>query len=92
MTAFMAEISGGDAPRGSLSFKTLYAVGAVLLIKAFFDNAGVDVPLGEIKLWGLPTALCVIAIGWWRYRRLDARLARSAAKPAAAREVKGPKP
>jgi uncharacterized membrane protein len=64
----------------------------VLLIKAFFDNAGVEVPLGEIKLWGLPTALCVIAIGWWRYRRLDARLARAAAKPAAAREVKGPKP
>jgi uncharacterized membrane protein len=67
------------------------AVGAVLLIKAFFDNAGVEVPLDEIKLWGLPTALCVIAIGWWRYRRLDARLARAAAKPAAAREVKGPK-
>ena len=32
MTAFMAEISGGDAPRGSLSFKTLYAVGAVLFL------------------------------------------------------------
>ena len=67
------------------------AVGAVLLIKAFFDNAGVEVSLGEIKLWGLPTALCVIAIGWWRYRRLDARLAQAAAKPAAAPEVKGPK-
>jgi uncharacterized membrane protein len=53
------------------------AVGAVLLIKAFFDNAGVEVPLGAIKLWGLPTALCVILVGWWRYRRLDERLRRS---------------
>ena len=67
------------------------AVGAVLLIKAFFDNAGVEVPLGEIKLWGVPTALCVIAIGWWRYRRLDAWLARVETKSAAAPEVKGPK-
>jgi len=32
LTAFMAEISGGDSPRGSLSFKTLYAVGAVLFV------------------------------------------------------------
>jgi phosphate transport system permease protein len=32
MTAFMAQISGGDSPRGSLSFKTLYAVGAVLFV------------------------------------------------------------
>lgn len=32
MTAYMAQISGGDSPRGSLNFKTLYAVGAVLFI------------------------------------------------------------
>ena len=32
LTAYMAEISGGDSPRGSLSFKTLYAVGAVLFL------------------------------------------------------------
>ena len=55
------------------------AVGAVLLIKAFFDNAGVEVALQDIKLWCLPTALWVIAVGWWRYRRLDARLNRAAA-------------
>ncbi len=28
MTAYMAQISGGDSPRGSLNFQTLYAVGA----------------------------------------------------------------
>lgn len=32
MTAFMAQISGGDSPRGSVNFKTLYAVGAVLFL------------------------------------------------------------
>ena len=32
MTAYMAQISGGDSPRGSLNYKTLYAVGAVLFL------------------------------------------------------------
>ncbi len=32
MTAYMAQISGGDSPRGTLNFKTLYAVGAVLFV------------------------------------------------------------
>ena len=54
------------------------AVGALLLIKAFFDNAGVNVKLGDLKGWSVPTALWVVAVGWWRFRRLDARLKRSA--------------
>ena len=32
MTAFMAQVSGGDAPRGSFNFKSMYAVGAVLFV------------------------------------------------------------
>jgi phosphate transport system permease protein len=32
LTAYMAQISGGDSPRGSVNFKTLYAVGAVLFV------------------------------------------------------------
>lgn len=56
------------------------AIGALLLVKAFFDNAGVPVDLGDIKLWSLPTAVWVIAVGWWRYRRLDARLRRPSAR------------
>ncbi|MFB2892617.1 phosphate ABC transporter permease subunit PstC [Aerosakkonemataceae cyanobacterium BLCC-F50] len=32
MTAYMAQISGGDSPRGSVNYKTLYAVGAVLFL------------------------------------------------------------
>lgn len=52
----------------------LVAIGALLLVKAFFDNAGVEVSLADIKRWSLPTALWVIALGYWRFRRLDARL------------------
>ena len=55
------------------------AIGALLLIKAFFDNAGVAVALSDLKLWSLPTALWVVLVGWWRYRRLDARLKKAAA-------------
>ncbi|MEH2056403.1 MAG: phosphate ABC transporter permease subunit PstC [Nostoc sp.] len=38
MTAYMAQISGGDSPRGSLNFKTLYAVGAVLFVITLILN------------------------------------------------------
>lgn len=58
------------------------AVGALLLVKAVFDTAGVEVSLGDIKAWSLPTALWVIAVGWWRYRRLDTRIAARRTKQA----------
>lgn len=32
MTAYMAQISGGDSPRNSMNYDTLYAVGAVLFL------------------------------------------------------------
>lgn len=38
MTAYMAQISGGDSPRGSVNFKTLYAVGAVLFLSTLLLN------------------------------------------------------
>ena len=54
----------------------LVAVGALLLVKGFFDSTGVPVTLEQIKLWSLPTALWVLLVGWWRYRALDRRLAK----------------
>ena len=54
----------------------LVAVGALLLVKGFFDTAGVVVTLEKIKLWSMPTALWVLLVGWWRYRALDRWLAR----------------
>lgn len=38
MTAYMAQISGGDSPRGSVNYKTLYAVGAVLFLMTLSLN------------------------------------------------------
>lgn len=40
MTAFMAQVSGGDAPRRSFNFKSLYAVGAVLFVITLTLNIG----------------------------------------------------
>jgi uncharacterized membrane protein len=54
------------------------AVGALLLVKGFFDNAGVPVTLATIQLWSVPTALWVLLVGWWRYRALDRWLAKHA--------------
>ncbi len=53
----------------------IVAVGPVLLIKGFFDAAGVAVGVWSIALWGAPTAAFVVLAGWWRYARLDRRLA-----------------
>lgn len=50
------------------------AIGALLLVRGFFETAGVEVALRDIKLWSLPTAVAVLFIGGWRYRRLNARL------------------
>lgn len=54
----------------------LVAVGALLLVKGVFDGAGVPVTLAMIQLWSAPTALWVLAVGWWRYRSLDRWLTR----------------
>jgi len=50
------------------------ALGPVLLIKGVLDAAGVRADVMAIAWWGAPTALWVLAVGWWRYRALDRRL------------------
>lgn len=54
------------------------AVGALLLIRGFFETVGVPVALRDIQWWSAPTALAVVVIGGWRYRALEARLRRAA--------------
>lgn len=58
----------------------LVAIGPVLLIKGFFETVGVEASVWSIALWGAPTAIFVLGVGWGRYRALDARLAREARK------------
>jgi uncharacterized membrane protein len=49
-------------------------VGAILLMKGFFDSVGMHVGVWDMALWGLPTALAAFGIGWWRFRALDQRI------------------
>ncbi len=59
------------------------AFGAVLLMQSFFADNGIELQPIDIALWGIPTALCAFAIHGARLLRLDARLAREAARAAA---------
>ena len=65
------------------------AVGAILLMKGYFDALGMTVSVWAMSLWGLPTALVASGVMWWRTRVLDRRIAREV---AAAAETKGEAP
>lgn len=54
------------------------AVGAVLLMRGFFDTQKMDVSVWAMALWGIPTALVAWLAMAWRARRLDRRVARAA--------------
>jgi uncharacterized membrane protein len=56
------------------------AVGAILLMKGFFDSVRLDVSVWAMALWGIPTALVAFAAMWWRAHALDRRVARDAAQ------------
>jgi len=56
------------------------AVGAVLLMRGFFETQKMDVSVWAMALWGLPTALVAFAAMTWRARALDRRIARAAEK------------
>ena len=55
------------------------AVGAVLLMKGFFDAQKIDVSVWHLALWGIPTAVVAFAAMAWRTRALDRRIARESA-------------
>jgi uncharacterized membrane protein len=55
------------------------AVGAILLMKAFFDDLKIAVSVWAMALWGLPTAIAALAVMGWRTHCLDRHLAREAA-------------
>ena len=56
------------------------AVGAILLMKGFFDTLGLTVSLWGMALWGLPTAVTAFGVMVWRTRVLDRRIAREVAE------------
>lgn len=56
------------------------AVGAILLMKGFFDAQKIEVSVWAMALWGIPTALVAFAAMAWRARALDRRIARETGK------------
>jgi uncharacterized membrane protein len=59
------------------------AVGAVLLMKGFFDAVGLPVGLWPLALWGIPTAVVAFLVLLWRVRVLDRKIAREGRENAA---------
>lgn len=55
------------------------AIGAVLLMKGFFVDAGIEVSTWSLALWGAPTAIVAFGAMTWKTRRLDRQLAKLAA-------------
>lgn len=62
------------------------AVGAVLLMKGFFDAQGIEVSIWRMALWAIPTALVAFALMLWRCRVLDHRIQRDTEQAANAKE------
>lgn len=56
------------------------AVGAILLMKGFFEAQGMTVSVWGMALWGIPTALTASLVMWWRMRVLDRRIVRDIAE------------
>jgi uncharacterized membrane protein len=55
---------------------TVFAVGAVYLIKGVLEAQGVPVGVWALSLWGIPTALVAFGFMAWRARLLDQRIVR----------------
>ena len=56
------------------------AVGAILLMRGFFEAQGMNVSVWAMALWGLPTAVVASLVMVWRTRLLDRRIASEAAR------------
>jgi uncharacterized membrane protein len=58
---------------------TVFAVGAVYLVKGVLEAQGIRVSVWVLSFWGIPTALVAFGLLVWRARVLDQRIAREAA-------------
>ncbi|MED4934643.1 5-oxoproline transporter, DUF969 family subunit, partial [Heyndrickxia coagulans] len=56
------------------------AVGAILLMKGFFDQNGIKADPISMALWGLPTAIFVFIVHSIRLRLFDRKLDRKLGK------------
>ncbi len=58
---------------------TVFAVGAVYLVKGVLEAQGLKVSVWVLSFWGIPTAVVAFGLLAWRARVLDRRIAREAA-------------
>ena len=65
---------------------TVFAVGAVYLIKGVLEAQGVQVSVWHLSFWGIPTALVAFALMAWRARVLDRRIVREVTEKSRAAE------
>ena len=71
--------SAGDNVGNFFGEDIFVAVGAVLLMKGFFDSQHLEVGIWSMALWGIPTAFIAFGTMVWRTRLLDRRIAARAA-------------
>lgn len=82
--AIRAHASAGENIGNFFGEDVFIAVGAILLMKGFFDGLKIEVSVWAMALWGIPTAFVAFAAMWWRTRVLDRRVAREVAEQRAA--------
>ena len=66
------------------------AVGAILLMKGFFEAQGIAVDVWAMALWGIPTAVAASLVMGWRTRVLDRRIVREVAAAVQAKRESRP--
>lgn len=81
--AIRANASAAENVGNFFGEDTVFAVGAVYLIKGVLETAGHAVSVWAISFWGIPTALVAFGVMWWRVRVLDRRIARETAEAKA---------
>lgn len=81
-----AHAAAGDNIGNFFGEDIFIAVGAILLMKGFFDAQGMTVSVWAMAMWGIPTAFIAFGAMTWRCRLLDRRIARE----VAASKVPGP--
>lgn len=84
--AIRAHAAAGENIGNFFGEDVFIAVGAILLMKGFFDGLKIEVSVWAMALWGIPTAVVAFAAMWWRTRALDRRVARDVAEQAVAPE------
>ena len=72
--AIRANASAAENVGNFFGEDTIFAVGAVYLIKGVLETSGHKVSVWAISFWGIPTALVAFGVMWWRVRVLDRRI------------------